>query len=178
MIAATVAAAMRGDRLRELRTAEREVTMRLMFRASDRQAIEDLASLPITLPDKSTVSLGSIATFRVEPGDRAVERINRLTSVVIAGNLTTGTTFDEIKMIVEPIMTQLTLGLDRDSAIIAKHFDERDDAVKALLKMAIDACRKQGKYIGICGQGPSDHPDFARWLLEQGIESMRWQGGL
>jgi pyruvate, water dikinase len=69
-------------------------------------------------------------------------------------------------------MTQLTLGLDRDSAIIAKLFDERDDAVKALLKMAIDACRKQGKYIGICGQGPSDHPDFARWLLEQGIESM------
>ena len=55
-------------------------------------------------------------------------------------------------------MTQLTLGLDRDSAIIAKLFDERDDAVKALLKMAIDACRKHGKYIGICGQGPSDHP--------------------
>jgi pyruvate,water dikinase len=69
-------------------------------------------------------------------------------------------------------MTQLTLGLDRDSAIIAKLFDERDDAVKALLKMAIDACRRQGKYIGICGQGPSDHPDLARWLLEQGIESM------
>jgi pyruvate,water dikinase len=69
-------------------------------------------------------------------------------------------------------MTQLTLGLDRDSAIIAKLFDERDDAVKALLKMAIDACRKHGKYIGICGQGPSDHPDFARWLLEQGIESI------
>ena len=69
-------------------------------------------------------------------------------------------------------MTQLTLGLDRDSAIIAKHFDERDEAVKALLKMAIDACRKHGKYIGICGQGPSDHPDFARWLLEQGIESI------
>jgi HAE1 family hydrophobic/amphiphilic exporter-1 len=85
MIAATVAAAMRGDRLRELRTEEREVTMRLLFRASDRQAIEDLASLPITLPDRSTVSLGSIATFRVEPGDRAIERINRLTSVVIAG---------------------------------------------------------------------------------------------
>ena len=69
-------------------------------------------------------------------------------------------------------MTQLTLGLDRDSAIIAKLFDERDDAVKALLKMAIDACRKQGKYIGICGQGPSDHPDFARWLVEQRIESI------
>ncbi|MDJ0926277.1 MAG: phosphoenolpyruvate synthase [Gammaproteobacteria bacterium] len=69
-------------------------------------------------------------------------------------------------------MTQLTLGLDRDSGLVADLFDERDDAVRALLKMAIDACRKQGKYIGICGQGPSDHPDLARWLLEQNIESV------
>lgn len=69
-------------------------------------------------------------------------------------------------------MTQLTLGLDRDSAIIAKLFDERDEAVKALLKMAIEACLRQGKYVGICGQGPSDHPDLARWLVEQGIESI------
>jgi pyruvate,water dikinase len=69
-------------------------------------------------------------------------------------------------------MTQLTLGVDRDSGIVAKAFDERDDAVKALLAMAIQACRRRGKYIGICGQGPSDHPDFARWLLEQGIDSI------
>ena len=69
-------------------------------------------------------------------------------------------------------MTQLTLGLDRDSALIADTFDERDDAVKALLAMTIAACKEQGKYIGICGQGPSDHPDFARWLLDQGIESI------
>jgi len=69
-------------------------------------------------------------------------------------------------------MTQLTLGLDRDSAIVAKLFDERDDAVKALLSMAIKACKKHGKYVGICGQGPSDHPDLAKWLLDQGIESM------
>lgn len=69
-------------------------------------------------------------------------------------------------------MTQLSLGLDRDSALIAHRFDERDPAVKALLKMAIEACRKQGKYIGICGQGPSDYPDLAQWLLDQGIESM------
>jgi pyruvate,water dikinase len=69
-------------------------------------------------------------------------------------------------------MTQLTLGLDRDSAVIARLFDERDDAVKAMLHMAIHACRKAGKYIGICGQGPSDHPELARWLLEEGIESM------
>ena len=69
-------------------------------------------------------------------------------------------------------MTQLTLGLDRDSALVADTFDERDDAVKALLAMTISACKKHGKYVGICGQGPSDHPDLARWLLDQGIESM------
>jgi pyruvate,water dikinase len=69
-------------------------------------------------------------------------------------------------------MTQLTLGLDRDSGLIAYLFDERDDAVKAMLKMAIDACKAQGKYVGICGQGPSDHPELAKWLLDQGIESM------
>ncbi|MDH3374387.1 MAG: phosphoenolpyruvate synthase [Gammaproteobacteria bacterium] len=69
-------------------------------------------------------------------------------------------------------MTQLTLGLDRDSALVAEIFDERDDAVKALLAMTIAACKKQGKYVGICGQGPSDYPDLARWLLDQGIESM------
>ena len=69
-------------------------------------------------------------------------------------------------------LTQLTLGLDRDSGLVAAGFDERDAAVKALLAMAIRACRKQGKYVGICGQGPSDHPDFARWLMEQGIESL------
>lgn len=69
-------------------------------------------------------------------------------------------------------MTQLTLGLDRDSGVIAHLFDERDLAVKKLLSMAIQACIKANKYIGICGQGPSDHPDLARWLMEQGIESV------
>ncbi len=69
-------------------------------------------------------------------------------------------------------MTQLTLGLDRDSGIVARAFDERDEAVKALLAMSIAACRKAGKYIGICGQGPSDHPELARWLVEQGIDSI------
>ena len=69
-------------------------------------------------------------------------------------------------------LTQLTLGLDRDSGLVADSFDERNPAVKALLRMAIQACRKQGKYIGICGQGPSDHPDFAQWLMEEGIESL------
>jgi pyruvate,water dikinase len=71
-------------------------------------------------------------------------------------------------------LTQLTLGLDRDSgmAILAQDFDERDPAVKAMLSRAIQACRKQGKYVGICGQGPSDHPDFAQWLKDEGIGSI------
>ena len=69
-------------------------------------------------------------------------------------------------------MTQLTLGLDRDSGLIADLFDERDPAVKAMLSMAIEACKRNNKYVGICGQGPSDHPDLAQWLLDQGIESM------
>ena len=69
-------------------------------------------------------------------------------------------------------LTQLTLGLDRDSSIVANLFDERDPAVKKLLSMAISTARAKGKYIGICGQGPSDHPDLAEWLMEQGIESV------
>lgn len=69
-------------------------------------------------------------------------------------------------------LTQLTLGLDRDSGLIAAQFDERDEAVKVLLHMAISACKKANKYIGICGQGPSDHQDFAQWLMKEGIESI------
>jgi pyruvate,water dikinase len=71
-------------------------------------------------------------------------------------------------------LTQLTLGLDRDSGLelLAADFDERDPAVEALISMAIKACKAQGKYVGICGQGPSDHPDFAKWLMEQGISSI------
>ncbi|MEO8629488.1 MAG: phosphoenolpyruvate synthase [Betaproteobacteria bacterium] len=69
-------------------------------------------------------------------------------------------------------MTQLALGVDRDSGIVAGSFDERDPAVKALLQMAIQACRNAGKYVGICGQGPSDHPDLALWLVEQGIDNI------
>ncbi|MGH8548483.1 MAG: phosphoenolpyruvate synthase [Methylococcales bacterium] len=69
-------------------------------------------------------------------------------------------------------LTQLTLGIDRDSELVAPRFDERNEAVKALLQMAIYACHKRGKYIGICGQGPSDHPDLAKWLMDQGITSV------
>jgi pyruvate,water dikinase len=70
-------------------------------------------------------------------------------------------------------MTQMTLALDRDSGgLIADAFDERDPAVKHMLHLAIQACRKAGKYVGICGQGPSDHPDLAKWLMQEGIESL------
>ena len=69
-------------------------------------------------------------------------------------------------------MTQLTLGLDRDSSLVADIFDERDPAVKHMLSLTIQACKTNGKYVGICGQGPSDHTDFAKWLLDQGIESI------
>lgn len=69
-------------------------------------------------------------------------------------------------------LTQLTLGLDRDSGLVAAQFDERNEAVKALLHMAISACKAMGKYVGICGQGPSDHQDFAQWLMKEGIESV------
>jgi len=69
-------------------------------------------------------------------------------------------------------LTQLTLGLDRDSALIAESFDERDPAVLSLIRAAIKACKARGKYVGICGQGPSDHPDFAEWLKNEGIDSL------
>ncbi|MCA3041536.1 MAG: phosphoenolpyruvate synthase, partial [Rhodocyclaceae bacterium] len=69
-------------------------------------------------------------------------------------------------------MTQLTLALDRDSGLVMEAFDERDPAVKRMLHLAISACRKANKYVGICGQGPSDYPDLAEWLMKEGIESM------
>jgi pyruvate,water dikinase len=69
-------------------------------------------------------------------------------------------------------LTQLTLGLDRDSSVVAHLFDERDPAVKKLLSMAIKSARAKGKYVGICGQGPSDHPDLAEWLMQEGIDSV------
>ena len=69
-------------------------------------------------------------------------------------------------------LTQLTLGLDRDSGLVAHAFDERDPAVKQLLSMSIQAANKMGKYVGICGQGPSDHPDLAEWLMDEGIQTI------
>lgn len=69
-------------------------------------------------------------------------------------------------------LTQLTLGVDRDSALVAGSFDERDPAVLKLIGLAIDACKRRGKYVGICGQGPSDHPGLAEWLVSRGIDSL------
>ena len=69
-------------------------------------------------------------------------------------------------------LTQLTLGLDRDSGLVAHAFDERDPAVKQLLSMAIQTANRLGKYVGICGQGPSDHADFAEWLMDEGIQTI------
>ena len=85
-------------------------------------------------------------------------------------------TLDEAREVVDLLarndLTRMTLRLDRNSELVASRFDQRDPAVKALLRRAIAACRKHGKYVGICGQGPSDHPDLARWLMEQGIDSI------
>ena len=100
----TVAGAMRGDRLPELRTSERELTMRLAFRESDRQSVEDLARVPIMLPDGSRTELGAVADFTVQPSDREIKRVNRRTTVVINANLAKGVTMDEARKRVEPIM--------------------------------------------------------------------------
>jgi HAE1 family hydrophobic/amphiphilic exporter-1 len=103
-VALTVAGAMRGDRLPELRTSDRELTMRLAFRESDRQSVEDLARVPIMLPDGSRTELGAVADFIIEPSDREIQRLNRLTTVIINANMAEGTTMDEARKRVEPIM--------------------------------------------------------------------------
>ena len=100
----TVAGAMRGDRLPELRTSERELTMRLAFRESDRQSVEDLARLPVMLPDGSRTELGAVADFVVKPSDREIKRLNRLHDRVIDANMAKGTTMDDARKRVEPIM--------------------------------------------------------------------------
>jgi HAE1 family hydrophobic/amphiphilic exporter-1 len=108
-VAMTVAGAMRGDRLPELRTSERELTMRLAFRESDRQSVEDLARVPVMLPDGSRMDLGALADFVVRPSDREIKRLNRLTTVVVNANLAEGTTMDEARQRVEPIMKDYPL---------------------------------------------------------------------
>ncbi len=108
-IAASVAVAMRGDKLREFRGPEREVDMRLTFRESDRQNVEDLGRLPLYLPSGERITLGAVADFHITRGPRTIRRVNRLTSVIVAGTLAKGATLDEVKERVEPVMENFAL---------------------------------------------------------------------
>jgi HAE1 family hydrophobic/amphiphilic exporter-1 len=130
-IALTVAGAMRGDRLPELRTADREVTMRLAFRESDRQSVEDLARLPVMLPDGSRTDLGAVADFRLMPSDREIQRLNRLTTVVINANLAKGTTLDEARDRVKPIMEAYPLPAGYTWKF-GRGFEENDKAIQTM----------------------------------------------
>lgn len=130
-VALTVAGAMRGDKLPELRTSERELTMRLAFRASDRQSVDDLAKVPVMLPDGSRTDLGSVADFVVKPSDREIKRVNRLTSVVINANMAKGTTMDEARKRVEPIMKDYPLPPGY-SWQFGRGLDDNDEAVKTM----------------------------------------------
>jgi HAE1 family hydrophobic/amphiphilic exporter-1 len=130
-IALTVAGAMRGDRLPELRTSERELTMRLAFRESDRQSVEDLARLPVMLPDGSRTDLGAVADFVVMPSDREIKRVNRLTTAMINANMAPGTTMDEARARVEPIMESYPLPAGYTWKF-GRGFDENDKAIKTM----------------------------------------------
>jgi HAE1 family hydrophobic/amphiphilic exporter-1 len=130
-IALTVAGAMRGDRLPELRTSERELTMRLAFRESDRQSVEDLARLPVMLPDGSRTELGAVADFVVMPSDREIRRVNRLTTVMINANLAKGTTMDEVRQRVEPIMNSYPLPAGYTWKF-GRGFEENDKAIQTM----------------------------------------------
>jgi HAE1 family hydrophobic/amphiphilic exporter-1 len=130
-VALTVAGAMRGDKLPELRTSDREIKMRLAFRESDRQSVEDLARVPIMLPDGGRIELGAVADFKVAPSDREIQRINRLTSVVVSANLAKGTTMDEVKKRVEPVMKDFPLPPGY-SWKFGRGFEENDKAMKTM----------------------------------------------
>ena len=108
-VAASVAAAMRGDKLKEFRGEDREVDMRLTFRESDRQNIEDLARLPLYMPSGERITLGAVADFRQVRGAREIRRVNRLTAVIVSGNLAKGVTLEEVKKRVEPLMEQFAM---------------------------------------------------------------------
>ena len=135
-IALTVAAAMRGDRLPELRTSEREITMRLAFRESDRQSVEDLGKVPIMLADGSRTELGAVADFLVRPSDREIQRVNRLTTVTINANLEKGTTMEDARKRVEPIMEAYALPPGY-SWKFGRGFDENDEAVRTMAQNMI-----------------------------------------
>ncbi len=130
-IALTVAGAMRGDRLPELRTTDRELTMRLAFRESDRQSVEDLARVPVMLPDGSRTDLGAVAEFVVMPSDREIQRLNRLTSVVINANIAEGSTMDEVRKRVEPVMEAYALPAGYTWKF-GRGFEENDKAIQTM----------------------------------------------
>jgi HAE1 family hydrophobic/amphiphilic exporter-1 len=135
-IAMTVAGAMRGDKLPELRTSDRELTMRLAFRESDRQSIEDLARVPVMLEDGSRTELGAVADFTVQPSDREIKRLNRLTSVVVNANLAKATTMDEVRERVKPVMDAYPLPPGYDWKF-GKGFDDSDKAVQTMAQNMI-----------------------------------------
>jgi len=135
-VALTVTGAMRGDRLPELRTTDREVTMRLAFRESDRQSVEDLAKVPVMLPDGSRTELGSVAEFRVRPSDREIERVNRLTTVTVTANLAKGTTMEDARKRVEPVMDAYAMPAGY-SWKFGRGFEENDKAVQTMAQNMI-----------------------------------------
>ena len=130
-IALTVTGAMRGDKLPELRATDREITMRLAFRESDRQSVDDLAKVPIMLPDGSRTELGAVADFQVRPSDREIERVNRLTTVIVNANLAKGTTMEDARKRVEPIMNDYPLPAGY-SWKFGRGFDENEKAVQTM----------------------------------------------
>jgi HAE1 family hydrophobic/amphiphilic exporter-1 len=135
-IAMTVTGAMRGDRLPELRTTDREVTMRLAFRESDRQSVEDLAKVPVMLPDGTRTELGAVAEFEVHPSDREIQRVNRLTTVTVTANLAKGTTMEDARKRVEPVMKDYALPPGY-SWKFGRGFEENDKAVQTMAQNMI-----------------------------------------
>ena len=135
-IAMTVAGAMRGDRLPELRTSDREVTMRLAFRESDRQSVDDLAKLPVMLADGGRTELGAVADFVVRPSDREIQRVNRLTTVTVTANLAKGTTLEDARKRVEPVMNDYALPPGY-SWKFGRGFEENDKAVQTMAQNMI-----------------------------------------
>ncbi|MFO1408666.1 MAG: efflux RND transporter permease subunit [Steroidobacteraceae bacterium] len=130
-IAMTVAGAMRGDKLPELRTTDREVKMRLAFRESDRQSVEDLARVPVMLPDGGRTELGAVAEFQVRPSDREIRRLDRLTSAVVTANLSEGTTMDDARKRVEPVMNDYPLPPGY-SWKFGRGFEDNDESMKIM----------------------------------------------
>jgi HAE1 family hydrophobic/amphiphilic exporter-1 len=135
-VALTVTGAMRGDRLPELRTTDREVTMRLAFRESDRQSVEDLAKVPVMLPDGTRTELGAVAEFEVHPSDREIQRVNRLTTVTVTANLAKGTTMEDARKRVEPVMKDYALPPGY-SWKFGRGFEENDKAVQTMAQNMI-----------------------------------------